>query len=163
MCRPARSLTVEWVLHRDILKLLRRKNDDAASFEPHPPLLLPLAQLLVRALARHPDDLPDLFLRDRHLAPLGGGTRRLRQPQQCLGETARKVEEKDVLDLLAGVAQPRAKNVDELQRDFRLALDEGNEIPPVDQHQFAIRKRKRFGGSRTAIEQRDLPEDFARI
>ena len=60
-------------LYRETDKLVndaraRVENDDSAALQPDPLLVLPLAQLLVCALARHPDDLADLALRDRDLA-----------------------------------------------------------------------------------------------
>src|SRR6266699_1813781 len=77
--------TLPWRCHREFTiatsLLGRRASDggerigfqhyDAAALEPNPIAVFPAAQLLVGALARHPDHLPDLALGDRDPARLG--------------------------------------------------------------------------------------------
>src|SRR6266542_523537 len=57
------------------------QHHDPAALESNPIAVFPVAQLLVRALARHADHLPDFALGDRHSARLGnlGAFRPLQQ------------------------------------------------------------------------------------
>jgi hypothetical protein len=48
------------------------------------------------------------------------------EARECLGETARQVEEHDLLSLFGGPAQAGAQNFDELERDFRFPR-----VPPA--------------------------------
>src|SRR5215213_1363134 len=54
----------------DLLKGRQVEQDHTTTFKPHPFVFFPHAQLLVRALPRHADDLTDFTLCDRHLAAL---------------------------------------------------------------------------------------------
>src|SRR6266540_3017256 len=114
-------------LRSDDGELVRREHGDAAALELYPAALFPRPQLLVGALARHADHLADLALRDRRLALCRGPLfARARQLQQGLCQAGRQVEERDVLDLLARVAQPRAENLDELEHHVRVAVEQGD-------------------------------------
>lgn len=127
--------------------------------EPDPAAYRPRAELLVDALARHPDHLADLLLGDRDGAPL-----RLvlvAQAQQRAGQTAGQVLQDNLLDLIAGPAQSFAKQLDELHRKRRLAAHERNELAPVNDEQLAIGVGGGIGRPRQAVEQRDLPEYLA--
>src|SRR5581483_3644076 len=146
-----------WLGLGDLGELLRVEHEDTAALEPHPFALLPLAQLLVRALARHADDLADLTLCDRNPAARAVGG----EPQKRLGKARRHVEKQHILDLLAGMAQSRAQNLDQLHGELGPRREQRDEVAAIDQHQRAFGQRLRVGGSLTAIEQRNLAEDFA--
>jgi hypothetical protein len=78
-----------------------------------------------------------------------------------LGEAAVHVAEGHVLHLLAGAAEPGAEQLDHLQRDRRAFLDEGDEIPPVDDQQLAVRHGRGVGRAGMPVEQRDLPQKLS--
>src|SRR6516165_6335781 len=96
-------------LRRHFHELVALQNRDCASLQVNPTLFGPGAQLLVRALARSADNLADLALRDRDCARRRGGLRLLRQPEQRFCQSARQIEEGELLHLLGRAAQPRAE------------------------------------------------------
>src|SRR5262245_57473103 len=70
-------------LHDDnLLERVWQQQHDLAALDAQPFLLFPIAQLLVRALARHPDHVPKLALRDGNPRRLRG--RALAQAEQRL-------------------------------------------------------------------------------
>jgi hypothetical protein len=72
-------------------------------------------------------------------------------------------QKNNLLQALAGEAQPGAQQLDQLERDLRLGVNKGEKVPPVDRHQLAIRHGDGIGGARLAIEERDLAEHVAFI
>src|SRR5262249_48496352 len=148
-------------LRRDCGELVRRDHADAPALEPNPPALGPCPQLLVGALARHPDHLADLALGDGRLARRRRALYAPGQLQQGLRQASRQVQERDVLHLLAGAAQPRAENLDELEHHVRLTAQERNEIAPLDDDELAVGHGGRVRGARAAVEQGDFPENIA--
>src|SRR6266540_4877431 len=148
-------------LRSDDGELVRREHGYAAALELYPAALFPRPQLLVGALARHADHLADLALRDRRLAPCRGPLFAPGQLQQGLRQAGRQVEERDVLDLLARVAQSRAENLDELEHHVRLAAEKRNEIAPLDDDELAVGHGGGIGGARAAVEQGDFAEHLA--
>jgi hypothetical protein len=95
-----------------------------------PAALRPRPQLLVGALARAADDLADLALGNRHLALRPGPVLILRQLEQGLRQPGRQVQERHVLHLLAGAAQPRAEDLDELDGHVGMVAEERYEVAP---------------------------------
>src|SRR4029077_4589596 len=117
--------------------LVRRQHADAAALEPNPAALGPYAQLLVRALTRLADDLADLALGHGALPPGRGAGLGRRQLEQGLRQPGRQVQERHVLHLLAGPAQPRAENLDELEHHVGMTAQERNEISAFDDDELA--------------------------
>ena len=72
-----------------------------------------------------------------------------------------KILKDDLLDLIAGPAQPPAQQLDKLHRDRRLAAHEGNEFAPVNGEQLAIAVGRGVGRPRLPVEQRDFTENLA--
>src|SRR2546423_5491686 len=149
---------VRLFIGHDAGKRIGLQDYDAPALERDPSVLDPNLQLLVDHLARHADDLAQVFLRHRDLALRLGG---LCQSQQRLDQPASQIEEHEVLDLLAGAPQACAQHLHELYRDFRIAAQQRDEVPPLDDHELAIGKRHRIGGARLTVEQGDLAEDLA--
>jgi hypothetical protein len=92
-------------------------------------------------------------MRGRRLGPSGQLQQRLRQP-------AGEAQIHHVFDLLAGVADARAQDLDELERDIRLRAQERNEIAPVDHHQLGVIHGYGIGRARAPVEEGDLAEYF---
>src|SRR5262249_47838633 len=159
--RPASRRIEVGALCRDGDELVRRDHADAAALEPNPAALDPCPQLLVGALARHADHLADLALGDGRLARRRRALHAPGQLQQGLCQARRQVKKRDVLHLLAGAAQLRAENLDELEHHVRLTAQEGNEVAPLDDDELAVGHGGRIGGARAAVEQGDFPENIA--
>src|SRR4029077_17056566 len=120
------------------LQRVRLQYHDRTMLEPHPAARSPGSQLLVDAFARHPDHLADFLLGDRDDASLRRVLVLVAQAKQRARETARKVLKDDLLDLIAGPAQPPAQQCDQLHRDRRLAAHEGNEFASVNGEELSI-------------------------
>jgi Bacterial extracellular solute-binding proteins, family 3 len=127
----------------------------------HPFLVFPNTQLLVDAFARHPDHVGEIHLGDGDLALLPASGIGIDKAHECLGETARQVEEHDLLRLLGGPAQLRAQYLDDPERDFRILAHQRQKIPALNDEQFAVRHRGGVGGAGVAVQERDLTEDLA--
>src|SRR5271170_2357596 len=85
-------------------EVIDRQDHHGVALQAHPFLVFPDAQLLVDAFARHPDDVAEIFLGDRDLAFPHSGRIGVGEAHECLGETARQVEEHDFRRLLGGPA-----------------------------------------------------------
>ena len=83
------------------------------------------------------------------------------QTNERAGEPARQILKNDLLDLVAGPAQPRAQQLDEFHRQRRLASHKGKKFAAVDDKNLAIGIGRGVGGPRLSIEHRHLPEDLA--
>src|SRR6516162_2237938 len=120
----------------------------------------PRAKLLVRTFARSADDFADLALGDRDLMYRCGCLRLVRQSQQCFGQSDWQFKERQLLHLLAGATQARAKYLDDLHHQVGFAAQKWNEISTLDQHEFAVGHCRGVGGARASVEQRDFAKDF---
>jgi hypothetical protein len=67
----------------------------------------------------------------------------------------------DVRHALVGLSQPGAHQFEQLEAHFRPLLQEGDDIAPLEDDQFAFRKRGRIRRALLAIEERNLAEEFA--
>jgi hypothetical protein len=88
------------------------------------------------------------------------GRRWLVEVQENLGEAVRQSEENNILDLLARAAQPRAQNIDQSYRDFRIIPQYRDEIAALDNHQFTIVDSNRVSGALPSVEKCNFPEEF---
>ena len=77
------------------------------------------------------------------------------------GEPARQILQDHLFDLVAGPAQPRAQQLDELHRELGLASHKGKKFAAIDRENFAIGIRRGVGRPRLPIEHRHLSEDLA--
>src|SRR6185312_9477126 len=95
-----------------------QRNDAAGEVDE--PAALPLAQLLVDALARDADEVAELLLRQLDveagtaILDLAEG---LGEAQQRARQTRRRLEEHSVLKMLAGLPEALAQHADEAQRE----------------------------------------------
>src|SRR5262249_33234751 len=160
----ASSRSIEFgTLDGDGGELVGRNHVDAPAFQPNPTALGPCPQLFVGALARYADHLTDLALRDRRFAcgcrtVFGRG-----QLQQGLRQAGRQIQECDVLHLLAGAAQPRAEDLDELEHHVGLTAEKRNEVAPLDDDELAVGHGGGIGGARPTVEQGDLSKNLALV
>src|ERR1700739_376892 len=94
------------------LKRIGVQHDDGTVFEANPVAPGPGPQLLVDAFPGHADHLADFLLRDGN----GAAARRkfvfFGKPNERTGEPARQVLQNNLVDLVAGPAQPPAKQFD---------------------------------------------------
>ena len=131
------------------------------AFEPDHAGSPPITQLLVDALPRHPDHLADFLLGNGDGPASGRELVLVGQTNERAGEPPRQVLENDLLNLVTGPPQPRAKQLDELHRQRRLASHEGNKLATVDDEYFAIGVGGSVGSPRPPIEHRDFTENLA--
>src|SRR5882757_6578146 len=107
-------------------------------------------------LSRGADEDAELFLRDVHLGAEIGGERA--EPSR---QTNRQRLQHRFLHPLAHPADPLAQQFDQLDRDLRLALEEGEKVLPPQHEQFAWLTGGRIRGAALAVEHCDLAEQFA--
>src|ERR1700682_6210032 len=100
-----------------------------------------------------------MALRQHNPAAMGPRSGALRQLKEGLGKSARKIQEHDIFKLLSGVPKAYAKQLDELEPEFRPLVNQWYEISSLDHHQFAIGYGNRVGRARKTIEQGNLSED----
>src|SRR5437016_7454647 len=109
LCILARSRLGQFAERSDI------QHNDCAMFEANPAPGGPGPQLLVDALPGHADHLADFLLGDRNrTAWLKLAL--FRQTDERAGEPARQILKDDLFNLLAGPAQPPAKQLNKLHR-----------------------------------------------
>src|SRR6185437_6474058 len=136
------------------------EHDDGTVFETYPISRSPHSQLLVDAFASHANHLTELLLSDRDRAAGGREIVFFGQAEQRSGEPARQVLKNDLLDLIAGPAQPCAEQFDDLHRQIGMSGDEGEKIAPVDREELAIAVRGGVRGTRVTVQHRDFAEQF---
>jgi len=157
-CRPgwdrivrAGALPALGVAFGDAFERLRRQDENSAALEADPFLLFPNAQLTVRALSRHADHIAELLLRDGSFS-LTSALVDLGMPQERFGKPTGEMQKHETLSLLGGPPQPCAQDLDQLECNIRLLPHQWQEIPSLDDEQFAIRVRDGVRRSRTAVE-----------
>jgi hypothetical protein len=81
--------------------------------------------------------------------------------QQHFGEAVWQAEENNVFDLLTSSAQTRAEHLDESYRQLGIVLNQGDKVPPLNDHELAIIDGDGIRGSLPTIEKRYLPKQIA--
>src|ERR1700680_852176 len=137
------------------------QHDDGAVLEADPAACRPDPQLLIDALARHADHFADFLLGDGDGPAAARDLVLFGQANERAGEPARQVLKNDLLDLIAGPAQPRAQQFDEFHRQRRLAAHERNEFAAVDDEDLAIGVGGGVGGPRLLVEERPFAKNLA--
>jgi len=124
--------------------------------------VLPVAQVPIGPLAREPDYVAELLLRDRDTRlTISDRALHFGEPQQSFGDGARRVAETEVLDLFGGASQALTDDLEELHGDHRLIHEDLQEVAPIQDDEIAVGDCGCVGGARLAVQQRDLAEDIA--
>jgi len=97
----AGALPALGVAFGDAFERLRRQDDNCAAFEADPFSLFPNAQLTVRALSRHADNIAELLLRDGNFS-LTSVLVDLGVSQECFGKPTGEMQKHEALGLLGG-------------------------------------------------------------
>src|SRR5579871_2645935 len=130
---------------------------DAAALQVQNAVLPPGLQLAVDALARCADEDAELLLRDMHLGAKIGGERA--EPPR---EPHRQGLQHRFLHPLALPADALAEQLNDLDRDLRLALEMAEKILPPQHYQLGSLTGSRIRGTALAIEDGNLAEQIAR-
>src|SRR5215470_8755930 len=140
-------------------QFLHRQDANAAAFKADPAFLLPKAQLPVGALPRHADNAAKIPLGDGYLA-LACSTDAMGQAQEGLGKPGGKGKEHETFGLLSCLSQPRAQDLDELERNLRFFPHQRQKVPTLDDEQFTISDRYGIGRTDASVEQGDFPKNI---
>src|SRR5260370_4113580 len=84
------------------------------------------------------------------------------QAEQRAGQPARQILQDELLDLLAGPAQPPTEQLDELHRERRLTSHKGQEVAAIDDINLAIGVCGCVGRPRLPVEHRNVAEHLTR-
>jgi hypothetical protein len=80
-----------------------------------------------------------------------------------LWRPATEVQEHHVLDLLGRLSQPTAKDSEKDHAEVGMILEDRQKIPAVQNHEFAVRHRRRVRAPLLAVEHCDFAEDVAGV
>jgi len=162
--RPQRSLACPQpnssplACRGDCCQRARRQYHNPAPLKQNQVLPLPQAQLLVRAFSGYADDFTEVTLGQCNPATARCVLGLICQFEEGLGQSARQIEEHDVLKLLTGMPKASTQQLDELDREFRLFLNQRPKISSFDHHQLAVGNGCCICRPLKPVKQRDLAE-----
>src|SRR5712672_517952 len=133
------------------------QQQNAAALQVENAVLAPELQLTIDAFARGADEDPELLLRDVHLGSVIGSQRA--EPAR---QTHRQRLQHRFLHPLALPANPLTQQLDDFDRDARLALEMAEKILAPQHEQFSRLAGGGVRGAALAVEHRDLAEQVAR-
>lgn len=142
---------------------LRLEQDARALVDADEPGVAPSLQVLVDGFSRKPDGLPERLLRDQNARPRHAPRiLNFSKLQKCFCEAHRRAFKAQIFNLLARSAQPARHDLKEPNSDSSVLLQERQYIAPIQNQQLATRDRSGVCRSWSAVEERNLAEDFIR-